>query len=72
MLIFEKSCVGRMANSQLPNVAEEQMAIPQAYLRTSTTCLPQVSELQVVRHYTHLSRKNFSIDTSFYPLGSCT
>jgi glycine dehydrogenase subunit 2 len=34
--------------------------------------LPEVSELQVVRHYTNLSRRNFSIDTQFYPLGSCT
>jgi len=34
--------------------------------------LPEASELQVVRHYTRLSQKNFSIDTQFYPLGSCT
>ena len=39
---------------------------------TSTKPCAAVSELQVVRHYTNLSRKNFSIDTQFYPLGSCT
>ena len=41
-------------------------------MRQTPLGLPQVSELQVVRHYTQLSRKNFSIDTHFYPLGSCT
>lgn len=46
--------------------------IPQRFLRKSSTALPEVSELQVVRHYTQLSRKNFSIDAQFYPLGSCT
>jgi glycine dehydrogenase subunit 2 len=40
--------------------------------RTSRPSLPQVSEMQAVRHYTRLSQKNFSIDTHFYPLGSCT
>jgi glycine dehydrogenase subunit 2 len=46
--------------------------IPVSALRRSPAGLPQVSELQVVRHYTNLSRRNFSIDTQFYPLGSCT
>nr|MBA2238883.1 aminomethyl-transferring glycine dehydrogenase subunit GcvPB [Lysobacter sp.] len=46
--------------------------IPAALLRDTPVGLPEVSELQVVRHYTRLSRKNFSIDTNFYPLGSCT
>ena len=41
-------------------------------LRVEPPLLPEVSELQAVRHYTNLSRKNFSIDTQFYPLGSCT
>ena len=34
--------------------------------------LPELSELDVVRHFTRLSQKNFSVDTNFYPLGSCT
>ncbi|HVX00395.1 MAG TPA: aminomethyl-transferring glycine dehydrogenase subunit GcvPB, partial [Candidatus Babeliaceae bacterium] len=42
------------------------------FIRQDEPFLPEVSELQVVRHYTNLSRKNFSIDTQFYPLGSCT
>jgi glycine dehydrogenase subunit 2 len=46
--------------------------LPESMLRRSPVGLPEVSELQVVRHYTNLSRKNFSIDTNFYPLGSCT
>ena len=46
--------------------------IPEHMLRKSSTHLPEVSELQVVRHYTNLSQKNFSIDSNFYPLGSCT
>jgi glycine dehydrogenase subunit 2 len=41
-------------------------------LRDTELGLPEVSEMQVVRHYTRLSQKNFSIDTQFYPLGSCT
>ena len=47
-------------------------AIPAALRRTSPPLLPEVSELDAVRHYTNLSRLNYSIDTHFYPLGSCT
>jgi glycine dehydrogenase subunit 2 len=51
----------------------EQLAdIPQQFRRRRRAHLPEVSEMQVVRHYTRLSQKNFSIDTHFYPLGSCT
>ena len=46
--------------------------IPDALLRTDKPRLPEASELQTVRHYTRLSQMNFSIDTQFYPLGSCT
>jgi glycine dehydrogenase subunit 2 len=46
--------------------------IPEKFRRKKAPALPQVSELQAVRHYTRLSQKNFSIDTHFYPLGSCT
>jgi glycine dehydrogenase subunit 2 len=47
-------------------------SIPEQFRRKSRPALPEVSEMQVVRHYTRLSQKNFSIDTHFYPLGSCT
>ena len=73
MLIFELSQPNRKAYSQIPNaVAKEKLAIPGAYLRQQKPRLPACSELEVVRHFTRLSQKNFSIDSHFYPLGSCT
>ena len=70
-LIFEKSREGRRAFAQAP-VDAPDTDIPVAFLRQDRPRLPEASELQVVRHYTRLSQKNFSIDTQFYPLGSCT
>ena len=70
-LIFEKSRGGRRAFAQAPQQAEA-VSIPKQFLRTDKPRLPEASELQVVRHFTRLSQKNFSIDTQFYPLGSCT
>jgi len=72
MLIFEQSQADRVNLSQVRNKAIEINDIPQEYLRDDKALLPEVSELQTVRHYTRLSQKNFSIDTHFYPLGSCT
>jgi glycine dehydrogenase subunit 2 len=72
MLIFEQSTAGRFATAQVAREVTQEMDIPQQFLRVDQPCLPEVSELEVVRHYTRLSRKNFSIDTQFYPLGSCT
>ncbi len=72
MLIFEHSHTGRRALAQAPHRSEEVQGIPADMLRDSDARLPEVSEMQVVRHYTRLSQKNFSIDTQFYPLGSCT
>ena len=72
MLIFERSRPGRLNASQAPRRPGERAAIPQHFLRTRPPRLPEVSELDAVRHYTSLSQKNFSIDTHFYPLGSCT
>ncbi len=69
--IFEQSQITRQAHAQIP-LANQSQTIPKAFLRTSPPKLPNCSELQVVRHYTRLSRKNFCIDTEFYPLGSCT
>lgn len=74
-LIFEVSKEGRKAYS-LPkldvpavNVSE---VIPQDMLRGEAVKLPEVSEVDVVRHYTQLSHKNYGLDSGFYPLGSCT
>jgi glycine dehydrogenase subunit 2 len=76
MLIYDKGSNGRSASAQIPEAgdssSEDLMSIPVEYLRTDAPLLPEVSELQVVRHFTNLSRKNFSIDGQFYPLGSCT
>ncbi len=72
MLIFEISQQGRRANAQAPLIRQSLSAIPEQFRRKKSASLPQVSELQAVRHYTKLSQKNFSIDTHFYPLGSCT
>ena len=71
MLIFEHSRPGRAAMAQAP-VRIPPIDLPERFQRNSDTGLPAVSEMQAVRHYTRLSQKNFSIDTHFYPLGSCT
>ncbi|PYN14773.1 MAG: aminomethyl-transferring glycine dehydrogenase subunit GcvPB [Candidatus Rokuibacteriota bacterium] len=74
-LIFEMSSPGRVAFS-LPEpdvpVADVRALIPARYLRRKAAELPEVSELDVVRHYTRLSQLNYGVDTHFYPLGSCT
>jgi glycine dehydrogenase subunit 2 len=72
MLIFELSRRGRGNRAQIPSVEQQTLAIPAKFLRQDQPLLPEVSELDAVRHYTALSQKNFSIDTHFYPLGSCT
>lgn len=72
MLIFERSQAGRVNRAQMPAPVGEPCDIPAPFLRRSPLQLPEVSELQAVRHYTRLSQRNFSIDTHFYPLGSCT
>ncbi|MBY0544958.1 MAG: aminotransferase class V-fold PLP-dependent enzyme, partial [Gammaproteobacteria bacterium] len=73
MLIFELSELNRSAHAlQVKAPLVEDTGLPPALLRQTKTHLPQVSELDAVRHYTRLSQKNFSIDTQFYPLGSCT
>lgn len=71
-LIFEHSRSGRRASAQAPADAPSIDDIPAALRRDTALGLPEVSEMDVVRHYTRLSQQNFSIDTHFYPLGSCT
>lgn len=74
-VIFELSKKGRVA-FQLPKSEIEREAlekkIPAEFLATEDPNLPEVSEVDVVRHYTLLSNKNYGVDTGFYPLGSCT
>jgi glycine dehydrogenase subunit 2 len=70
-VIFEHSRSGRSATAQLP-AASKPTGLPTQLLRKTPPVLPEVSELQAVRHFTRLSQLNFSIDTHFYPLGSCT
>jgi len=72
MLIHEQSQAGRRAFAQAPKDRPALSGIPAEMQRGTPAALPEVSEMQAVRHYTRLSRKNFSIDTEFYPLGSCT
>ena len=69
-LIFEISSPGRTAFT-LPDLDVPQTPLPDDYVRDDLN-LPEVSELEFVRHYTRLSQKNYAIDTVFYPLGSCT
>jgi glycine cleavage system P protein (glycine dehydrogenase) subunit 2 len=70
-VIFEHSRTGRTATAQLPP-RSKPADLPDRLLRKVRPMLPEVSELQAVRHFTRLSQLNFSIDTHFYPLGSCT
>ncbi len=74
-LLFELSCAGR-GSTQLPAcdvpVRPMEDLVPQGHLRTEKLGLPEVSEPDVVRHYTNLSTLNMSVDTHYYPLGSCT
>ncbi len=69
-LIFEISSPGRTAFT-LPKLDVPEAPLPEGYGRADLK-LPEVSEMDLVRHYTRLSQKNYSIDTVFYPLGSCT
>ena len=71
-LIFERSVAGRKGFDFGPSDVPVHAKIPANYARKEDAPLPEVSKLDVVRHYTRLSQKNFSIDTHFYPLGSCT
>ena len=73
-LIFEISKEGRhgytLPENQLSKYSVDDL--PSSLLREEKAQLPEVSELDVVRHYTNVSNKNFGVETGFYPLGSCT
>ena len=68
-IIFEYQGSRRQPFTPLP---DGPVDLPENALRQDQLLMPQVSELQAVRHYTRLSQLNFSIETNFYPLGSCT
>lgn len=74
-LIFELSKPGRIGYSlpalDVPELNIEKV-IPADYIRTEEPELPEVSELDIMRHYTALSKRNHGVDSGFYPLGSCT
>ncbi|MCL4517285.1 MAG: aminomethyl-transferring glycine dehydrogenase subunit GcvPB, partial [Firmicutes bacterium] len=74
-LIFEESVPGREAVSlPEPDVPVENLAslLPEKMIRKEAPALPEVSEVDVIRHFTLLSRRNHGVDSGFYPLGSCT
>ena len=75
MLLLEMSTPGRqgykLPELDVPEVPLTEL-VPQAYLRSTDLGLPELSEPEVVRYFTNLSRKNHGVDVGFYPLGSCT
>jgi glycine dehydrogenase subunit 2 len=71
-LIYEQSVPGRRGVKLPASDVPATQPLPANLLRTEKAALAEVSELDMVRHFTNLSRRNFSVDTNFYPLGSCT
>jgi glycine dehydrogenase subunit 2 len=75
LTIYERSRSGRRAfvppELDVPEVAIEAL-LPSHLIRSQPPALPEVSEPEIVRHYNNLSKKNFDLDSGFYPLGSCT
>ena len=73
MTLYEKSVAGRLAFSFgfEEDHAAAETCVPE-FARAAMKPLPQVSELDLVRHFTNLARTNYGVDTGFYPLGSCT
>src|SRR5580698_1828292 len=75
-LIFELSNSGRRCHRlpacDVPSSRSLGAMIPQEHLANEQPPLPEVGEIDLIRHYTNLSARNMSIDTNFYPLGSCT
>lgn len=71
--IFEKSQADQHAYSLPRNTpAFERFLPPEAYLRKEGLPLPEISEIDLTRHFAGLAKRNMGIDTNFYPLGSCT
>jgi glycine dehydrogenase subunit 2 len=75
LTIFEKSREGRRAFTPPPTDVPEtpvEELLPRWAIRRDPPELPEISEPEIVRHFNNLSKKNFDLDTGFYPLGSCT
>jgi len=70
-LIFEKS-ISKHRCTILPKQDIEDFQVDASLLRKSEVKLPEIAEVDLVRHYTNLSKKTFGVDNGFYPLGSCT
>jgi len=71
--IFEKSQPGRRAFvAPELDVPEQDGLLPDRFRRSEPAQLPEIAEPEIVRHYNRLSKRNFDLDTGFYPLGSCT
>jgi len=75
-LLFESGSPGLCCGASLPAsdvpAAPREKLVPRELLADSSPALPELGELDVVRHYKHLAHRSFSIDGNFYPLGSCT
>src|SRR3954471_16138584 len=75
LTIYERSREGRRAftppPTDVPDTPIEEL-LPATAIRRDAPDLPEISEPEIVRHYNNLSKKNFDLDTGFYPLGSCT
>jgi len=76
LTVFEKSREGRRAfvppRDDVPEIGGADELLPASARRSDEPQLPEISEPEIVRHYNGLSKKNFDLDTGFYPLGSCT
>jgi glycine dehydrogenase subunit 2 len=71
-LIFETGSPGRSGFSWPAEQGKLEEHIPSALLRSDIANFPELGELEVLRHFTRLSQRNFAIESQFYPLGSCT
>lgn len=71
-LVFEKSVPGRTGVLPGPSDVPGTIHIRESLLREKPAAMPELSEMDVIRHFTELSRRNYGVDTNFYPLGSCT
>ena len=70
-LVFERSVPGR-GQQYLPACDVEEVALPASLVRTSAPRLPEISEVDLSRHYTELNKQVHGVNDGFYPLGSCT
>lgn len=75
LLSFEKSSSGKrswiLPQSEVPS-SDPELTLPPKMLRKTPLGFPELAEVDIVRHYTNLSRRNYGVDNGFYPLGSCT